>query len=64
MQHRAGVQSDRAPLPGVAITSARLSPSLATSSAVRATAPGANTTRCGVTSWMKEIFSLMRRRVG
>src|SRR5262249_24791494 len=46
----------RAPLPGVAITSARLKPSRAASSATRATAPGANTTRCPGRSWTKEIM--------
>src|SRR5712671_5679009 len=44
----------RAPLPGVAITSARSMPSRAASSATRATAPGANTTRWDGMSWVKE----------
>src|SRR6516162_6423675 len=47
----------RAPLPGVAITSARFKPSRAASSATRATAPGANTTRCPGRSWTKEVMS-------
>src|ERR1700704_3092046 len=44
----------RAPLPGVAIPKARFMPSRAASSATRATAPGANTTRWDGMSWVKE----------
>src|SRR5262249_6145332 len=46
----------RAPLPGVATTSAHAKPRRAASSATRPTAPGANTTRCGVMSWTKEAI--------
>src|SRR5499427_10224011 len=44
----------RAPLPGVAITSARERPSRAASSATLAIRPAPNTTRCGGESWMKD----------
>ncbi len=44
----------RAPLPGVAITSARAMPSRAASSPTRASAPGANTTRWAGSSWVKD----------
>src|SRR5712691_2091519 len=47
----------RTPLPGVAITSARVKPSRAASSATRAIAPGAKTTRWGATSWMKDAVT-------
>ena len=42
---------DRAPLPGVATTSARLAPSASASAFTRASAPDANTTRCAGTPW-------------
>src|SRR5215831_7748375 len=56
----------RAPLPGVAITSAREMPSRAASSPTRASALGANTTRCEGMSWVNGAGmrpQLVRRRV-
>src|SRR5262249_25285129 len=52
----------RAPLPGVAITSARFKLSRAASSATRAIAPGAKMTRCPGTSCTKEIIPTDIRR--